>query len=102
MAPSYTDPMQTLDQALAQALWRLQSKNITKECSSETDTSKSDDPHQYLNVLEDLNTLACSHITSYLSKHNKQNFEIVDLDIEVSVSLLHSLVMFLLRNLHNA
>ena len=31
-------------------------QDITKECSSETDTSKSDDPQQYLNVLDDLNT----------------------------------------------
>ena len=47
-------PNADLRPALAQALWRLRSKNITKECSSETDTSKSDDPQQYLNVLDDL------------------------------------------------
>jgi len=50
-----------------------------------TFTSKSDDPQQYLNVLVDLNTCACSHITSYLSKHNKQNFEFVDLDIDKEI-----------------
>ena len=78
-------PNADLRPALAQALWRLWSKNITKECSSETDTSKSDDPQQYLNVLDDLNTRACLHITSYLSKHNKQNFEFVDLDIDKEI-----------------
>ena len=78
-------PNADLRPALAQALWRLWSKNITKECSSETDTSNSDDPQQYLNVLDDLNTRACSHITSYLSKHNKQNFEFVDLDIDKKI-----------------
>ena len=78
-------PNADLRPALAQALWRLRSKNITKECSSETNTSKSDDPQQYLNVLDDLNTRACSHITSYLSKHNKQNFEFVDLDIDKEI-----------------
>ena len=78
-------PNADLRPALAQALWRLRSKNITKDCSSETDTSKSDDPQQYLNVLDDLNTRACSHITSYLSKRNKQNFEFVDLDIDKEI-----------------
>ena len=73
-------PNADLRPALAQALWRLWSKNITKECSSETDTSKSDDPQQYLNVLDDLNTRACLHITSYLSKH-----KFVDLDIDKEI-----------------
>ena len=40
---------------------------------------------QYLNVLDDLNTRACSHIISYLSKHKKTNFEFVDLDIDKEI-----------------
>ena len=66
---------------------KLWSKTITKECSSETDTSKSDNPQQHLNALDDLNPCACSHITSYLSKHDKQNFEFMDLDTDKDIEL---------------
>ena len=61
--------------ALAQALWKIRSRGETKA---------SDQVEQRV-VLDDLNTRACSHITNYLTKYDKQQFEFVDLDIDKEI-----------------
>ena len=40
------------------------------------------DQLEYRAVLDDLNTRTCLHITNYLAKDDKQQFDFVDLDID--------------------
>ena len=70
---------------LSQALWRIRNKKEETDACSSISESKLDEPPQHTNVLDDLNSCARSHIQSYLTTHDKQNFEFVDLDIDKDI-----------------
>ena len=64
-----------LEFALAQALWKLRCRGETKIHNQPDHTV----------VLDDLNRRACSHVTNYLAKYSKQQFEFVDLDFDSEI-----------------
>ena len=67
-----------LKSALAQALWKLR-------CRDET---KTHDQPEHRVVLEDLNRRACLHITNYLAKYSKQQFEFIDFNIDAEIEAI--------------
>ena len=71
-------PNTDLRPALAQALWRIRT-------TGETASSRVASPPDHRQVLDDLNTRACSHITSYLSKYENEPFDFLDLDIDKEI-----------------
>ena len=71
-------PNADLRPALAQALWQIRT-------SSETEPLGVANPPHHREVLDDLNSRACSHIASYLSKCEKQPFNFLDLDIDKEI-----------------
>lgn len=64
-------PDTDLNQALAKTLWQLRTKDHP---SAET-------TNHHTQVLQDLNSRACSHIQSFLNQYSKQEFNMADLNI---------------------
>ena len=73
-------PNVDLRPALAQALWRIRSTGETAHSGAATCN-----PPDHREVLDDLNSRACSHIASYLSKCEQQPFDFLDLDIDKEI-----------------
>ena len=71
-------PNSDLRPALAQALWRLRN-------STGTVASGTANPPDHREVLDDLNTRACSHVASCVSKYEHQPFDFLDLDIDKEI-----------------
>ena len=61
------------------------SKYATPTSSPESD----DDASRRIKVLDDLNLQACSHINSFLTNYRKDDFELVDLNIDKQIEQLN-------------
>ncbi len=79
-------PQTDLTENLAKALWKLRQKD--KNCATTSDafnTTHSSQTKDNTQVLNNLNSLACSHINTYLRQYKKDKFELSTLTIDEQI-----------------
>ncbi len=75
-------PHTDLTVSLARALWKLRQKDKNHVVSSGACSTPNPKTPEILQVFNDWNSLACSHISSYLRQHRKDEFELSSLAID--------------------
>ena len=80
-------PNTDLKPALAQSLWQLRqkTKNESDPTSTNPTTESVEEQLDQVELLNDLNSLACAHINSYTPRHSKEEFNFAEFNIDQQI-----------------
>ena len=70
---------------LARALWKVRQQDKSSTLNSDMCSTPNPKTRDNFQVLNDLNSLACSYINTYLKKHRKDEFELSNFNIDEQI-----------------